>query len=75
MEYCRETSLNNRIALCDERAGSTARLTNENGRQAGCAHSEMVEPQQQWWFAQQSSLACNDAPDDSACGGFDCAIA
>jgi hypothetical protein len=47
----------------------------KDGRpEAGRAHSEVVAPQQQWFWQQLPSLvACNDASDDS--DRDDCAIA
>ncbi len=53
----------------------------ERRLEAGCAHAEVVAPQQQW-FGQQLSLwlAWNEVAeastwDDSGWGGCDCAIA
>jgi len=38
------------------------------------AHSEVIAPQQQWWFAQQSSVARNEVGDSSGWGGVEDAM-
>jgi len=52
----------------------------ESVAEAGCAHWEVVAPQQQWLGQQLVSAACNEAAedsggDDSVDAGFDCPIA
>jgi hypothetical protein len=56
---------------CDGRVGCIRRLKKESRLEAGCAHSEVIAPQQQWLRQQLPSLAPRSETSDDSAGVVD----